>query len=59
VESKEQSYYVTVKKSANVCYEVYAYSFQQALMLWDQEGEEVDVDPNDSIVLGVMVNEGS
>lgn len=59
MQSKEQLYYVTVKKSVNVCYQVYAYSFEQALVLWDQEGEEIDVDPNDSIVLSVMISEES
>lgn len=59
MQSKEQSYYVTVKKSCEVTYQVYAYSFEQALMLWEQEGDEQDVNPLDSIVLRVEVNEES
>ena len=59
MQNKEQSYYVTVKKSVNICYQLYAYSFEDALKNWEEYGDEVDVDPNDSIVLGVMVNEES
>jgi len=59
MQSKEQSYYVTVKKSYEVTYQVYAYSFEQALMLWEQEGDEQDINPLDSIVLRVEVNEES
>jgi hypothetical protein len=59
MQSKEQSYFVTVKKSYEVTYQVYAYSFEQALMLWDQEGNEQDIQPLDSIVLGLMVSEES
>jgi hypothetical protein len=55
MQNKEQSYYVTVKKSDYITYQVYAYSFEQALMLWKQEGEEVDVDPHDSVVIGIRV----
>lgn len=59
MQSKEQSYYVTVKKSVNICYQVYAYSFEEALSIWEEHGEEVDVDPSGSVVLSVMVNEES
>lgn len=59
MQSKEKCYYVTVKKSADITYRVYAFSFEQALSLWDQEGDEFDVVPNDPVVLGVMVKEES
>lgn len=56
---KEQSYYVTVRKSYDITYQIYACSFEQALQLWEQEGVDVDTQPNDSVVLGVVVNEES
>ena len=59
MQSKEQSYYVTVRKSYDVTYQVYAYSFDEALSVWQEYGDEQDVQPNNSIVLGVMVNEES
>jgi hypothetical protein len=59
MQSKEQSYYVTVRKSYDVTYQVYADSFEEALKYWEEFGDEQDVQPNDSIVLGVMVNEES
>ena len=59
MQSKEQSYYVTVRKSYDVTYQVYSYSFEEALSAWEEFGDEQDVQPNDSIVLGVMVNEES
>jgi hypothetical protein len=59
MESKEQCYYVTVKKSVNICYQVYAYSFEDALKNWEEHGDEVDVDPNGSIVLSIRLDEES
>jgi hypothetical protein len=59
MQSKEQSYYVTVRKSYDVTYQVYAYSFDEALSVWQEYGDEQDVQPNNSVVLGVMVNEES
>jgi len=59
VESKEQAYYVVVRKSCDIIYKVYADSFEQALFLWDQEGDEQDVDPIDPVVLSVSVDEES
>ena len=49
----EQCYYVTVRKSADFCYQVYASSFEEALVCWEHEGDEIDVDPLDSIVLSI------
>jgi hypothetical protein len=56
MESIEQCYYVTVRKSADFCYQVYASSFEDALACWEHEGDEIDVDPLDSIVLSVRVD---
>lgn len=56
MQSKEQFYYVTVRKSAVVCYQVYASSFEDALACWEHDGDEVDVDPCDSIVLSIRVD---
>lgn len=53
MKSYKQSYYVTVTKSANVCYEVCADSFEDALSCWEHDGEEIDVDPNDSVVISI------
>ncbi len=59
MQSKEQSYYVSVRKSYDITYQVYAYSFEEAFKCWEEFGDEQDVQPNDFIVLGVMVNEES
>ena len=59
MQSKEQSYYVSVRKSYDITYRVYADSFEEALKYWEEFGDEQDVQPNDFIVLGVMVNEES
>ena len=59
MQSKEQSYYVSVRKSYDITYQVYADSFEEALKYWEEFGDEQDVQPNDFIVLGVMVNEES
>jgi hypothetical protein len=57
MQSNKKSYFVTVRKSANICYEVCADSFEDALSCWDHDGEEVDVDPNDLVILSIMVSE--
>jgi hypothetical protein len=59
MQSKEQSYYVVARKSCDVTYQVYAYSFQDALMKWEQEGDEQDVNPIDPVVLSISVDEES
>lgn len=56
MQSKDQCYYVTVRKSTDFCYQVYAPSFEDALACWDHDGNEVDVDPVDSIVLSIRVD---
>jgi bifunctional DNase/RNase len=56
MKSKEQCYYVTVQKSYEVTYQLYAYSFEDALMKWEQEGNDVDTQPSDSVVLSVRVD---
>lgn len=56
MKSIEQCYYVTVRKSADFCYQVYASSFEDALAYWEHDGNEVDVDPVDSIVLSIRVD---
>lgn len=59
MKSIEQCYYVTVRKSADFIYEVFAYSFEEALSTWSEYGEEIDVDPFDSVVIGAMIRERS
>lgn len=59
MQSKEQSYYVTVRKSYDVTYQVHAYSFEEALSCWEEFGNDVSTEPRDSVVLGVVVNEES
>ena len=59
MENKEQCYYVTVRKSADFIYEVFAYSFEEALSTWSEYGEEIDVDPFDSVVIGAVIRERS
>jgi hypothetical protein len=59
VKSKEQSYYVVVRKSCDVVYKVSAYSFQQASVLWEQEGDEQDIDPISPIVISISLDEES
>lgn len=54
--SKEQSYYVTVRKSYEVTYQLYADSFEEALGYWEEFGHEQDIQPIDSIVLSVSVD---
>jgi len=59
MQSKKQSYYVTVRKCYDFTYQVCADSFQDALKYWEEFGDEQDVQSNDFIVLGVMLNEES
>lgn len=54
--SKEQSYYVTVRKSYDITYQVYADSFEEALKYWEEFGDEQDIQPIDSFVLSVSVD---
>jgi hypothetical protein len=57
--SKENSYYVVVRKSCDVTYKVSAYSFQQASVIWEQEGDEQDIDPISPIVISISLDEES
>jgi hypothetical protein len=56
VQNKEQCYYVTVRKSYDITYQVYAYSFEQALVDWDEHGVDLDTEPVDSTILSVRVD---
>ena len=59
MQSKEQSYYVVVRKSCDVIYKVSADSVEQASVLWEQEGNEQDVDPVSPVIISISLDEES
>ncbi len=57
MKTKEQSYFVNVKKTSYVTYYVVANSFEEALSSWEEFGEAEDVDTQDDIVVGIVLQE--
>lgn len=57
--SDEKKFYVTVRKTNDIIYEVYAYCFADALDQWERLGEEVDVHPRNTVMLSIIASEES